>query len=214
MSMEVLTHAAGRAPWPAAAGTAALTWQRTDTVGTELVISAPGSEHAEGSAVVAGRVAYACQWRAVLDDGPAVRALTVTCRGAGWCRTVQLDRDADGWTCRTEETGADPSGHCRPAPGMDNPARLAAGAAVVLADAPIFTAWAVRRLGLTADAGPVAAPTIYVLRPSLAVVSATPVYQLIGSRRLRVSGDGPTGVYDLDEDGRITYQKGRTRLVR
>ena len=68
-------------PGPSKRKGGALLWQRTDTVGTELVF--PEGAVARGSAVVAGSLAYATRWHADLDEERAVRALTVTCDGAG-----------------------------------------------------------------------------------------------------------------------------------
>jgi hypothetical protein len=84
-----------------------LAWQRTDTVGTELVLpSGADNRSADGTAVVAGPVPHTTRFHADLDTRSAVRTLTVTCSGSGWSRTLCLSRDADGgWACRTEETG-------------------------------------------------------------------------------------------------------------
>ncbi|MEV4701833.1 putative glycolipid-binding domain-containing protein [Actinoplanes sp. NPDC049316] len=191
-----------------------LAWQRTDTVGTELVFSSPAS--AEGTAVVAGASAYTSQWRAELDADGAVRSLRMTCRGAGGSRALWLDRADDGWSCRTEETGdlhgsaGGPAG--LPPPGIDDPMRLEPGAVVRLADSPVSLSWTLRRLGLTPADGPVTVPTVRVLLPSLAVLPGVSTFRMLGDRRLRVTGDEPACTYDMD-GGVVTYQPGRFRLV-
>jgi hypothetical protein len=120
---------------PAARGAAGtdpagpLVWQRTDAVGTELVLPSGGDgRSADGTAVVAGPVPHTTSFHAELDPRSAVRALTVTCSGGGWARTLRLSRDADGgWACRTEESGdldrsLTGSGHAAPPmPGIDDP---------------------------------------------------------------------------------------------
>src|SRR5690349_5202387 len=74
-----------------------LVWQRTDTVGTELVFAAGGDPRtATGSAVVSGASAYATRWHAELDADSRVRVLTVACDGGDWGRTLRLARDRDG----------------------------------------------------------------------------------------------------------------------
>lgn len=189
-----------------------LVWQRTDTVGTELVLHQGGAGRltATGSAVVAGALPHTTGWEADLDASCAVRALTVTCRGAGWSRTVRLRHDdAGAWTCRTEETGLLDD----VPPGIEDPGRLGGTALVRLTDSPMFLTWALRRLNLKPDSGPVGAPTIRVRTPSLAVVPGTLTYHLVSDRRLRVSGAEPSTRYELDGDGIVTYQPGRFRLV-
>jgi hypothetical protein len=166
-----------------------LVWQRTDTVGTELVFAAGGDPRtATGSAVVAGAPAYATRWHAELDADSRVRALTVACDGGDWSRTLELARDRDGaWTCHTKQPGdLGPSHHAMPLPGIEDSARLHPQAIVRLSD----------------------------LTPSLAVLPGISTYQLVGDHRLRVSGDEPAAGYELDHAGIVTYQPARLRLAR
>jgi hypothetical protein len=199
-----------------------LVWQRTDTVGTELVFPAgsdPGT--ATGSAVVAGPLPHTTRWQADLDTDSRVRAVTVTCQGGDWSRTLWLARDPDGaWTCRTEETGdlarvLAAGGH--PAPprtGFEDPARLHPQAIVRLSNSPIFLTWALRRLRLTPGDQPVSAPTMRIITPSLVLVRGISTYQLVSEHRLRVSGDEPAAGYELDSAGIVTYRPSRFRLAR
>ncbi|MFI7599926.1 putative glycolipid-binding domain-containing protein [Actinoplanes sp. NPDC049681] len=210
---ELLAPRKAPAPPAPPAPAAHLAWQRTDTVGTELVF--PSRASAEGTAVIAGPVAYASQWHADFDGTGAVRRLTVTCRGAQWARTLDLSREDDEWSCRTEETG-DLAAHGRggqPPPGIDDPLRLADAAVVRLGDSPASLGWALRRLGLTPASGPVTVPTVRVLVPSLAVLPGVSTYQMLGPHRLRVTGDDPACTYEVDDAGVVTYQPGRYRLV-
>jgi hypothetical protein len=213
---------------PAARGAAGtdpagpLVWQRTDAVGTELVLPSGGDgRSADGTAVVAGPVPHTTSFHAELDPRSAVRALTVTCSGGGWARTLRLSRDADGgWACRTEESGdldrsLTGSGHAAPPmPGIDDPTPLHGATIVRLDHSPVFVTWALRRLGLGSGDGPCTVPTIRVLTPSLTVVPARSTYQLISANRLRVSGQEPCALYHLDQHGVVTYQPARVRLVR
>jgi hypothetical protein len=182
-----------------------LAWQRTDVVGTELVFPS-GS----GTAVVTGATPYAVEWHAELEEDAVVRELSVTCRGGGWSRTLQLRRTGEEWACRADESGD--AG--LPPPGAPEPAGIAVGAVVRLADSPVFVTWAVRRLGLTVKGGPVTVPSVRILLPSLTVVAGATTYHLVSPNRLRVTGDGPATTYELDPAGVVAYQAGRLRLVR
>jgi hypothetical protein len=188
-----------------------LGWQRTDTVGTEMVFWPDiGRAAADGTGVIVGRPAYTVQWHTEAGAGLTVRALTVACRGAGWTRTLRLARQGPRWACRTEATGE----LAAPLPGVDDAAPLDPDAVVRLADSPIFVSWAVRRLRLSPAAGVVRVPTVRVLTPSLTVLPGVSTYHLVGPGRLRIAGDEPASVYDLDDDCLVTYQSGRCRLVR
>ena len=219
LAIDQVTDLHGAAS-PAVAGP--LVWQRTDTVGTELVFPADGgSRSAEGTAVVAGPLPYTTRFHADLDTDSAVRALRVTTSGDGWTRTLRLGRAADGgWTCRTEETGdlhrsLARNGHAAPPlPGIDDPARLHGVTVVRLDHSPVFVTWALRQLDLASGDGPVTVPTIRVLTPSLLVVPALSTYQLISAHRLRIGGPEPAALYHLDQHGVVTYQPARVRLAR
>jgi hypothetical protein len=214
-SYDTMTRPAGTGSLSAEPGQrrpGPLVWQRTDTVGTELVLHHGGAGWltATGSAVVAGALPHTIGWQAELESSWAVRGLTVTSRGAGWSRTLRLTRDGAGdWQCRTEETGD----LGEPPPGIEDPARLDRAAIVRLPDSPVFLTWALRRLRLTPATGPVCAPGVRIRTPALSVLPGVSTYHLIGDRRLRVSGDEPPTRYDLDEAGIVTYQPGRFRLV-
>jgi hypothetical protein len=189
-----------------------LVWQRTATVGTELVFQAGGDARtATGSAVVAGPLPHTTRWHADLDTDSRVRALTVTCQGGDWSRTLRLARDPGGaWTCRTEEAGHPAMSR----PGFGDPARLHPQAIVRLSDSPIFLTWALHRLRLTPGDQPVSAPTMRIMTPSLAVLPGVSTYQLVSDHRLRVSGDEPAAGYELDPAGIVTYRPARFRLAR
>ena len=212
---------AGRRVRNAGMRRAPLIWQRTDTVGTELVFwASKDPSTASGSAVVTGPVPHTNRWHAELDTGAVVRALTVTCEGGDWSRTLRLVRDPElGWSCRTEEDGdldgaLTGGGHCgEPLPGIDDSARLHPDAIIRLSDSPMFLTWALQRLRLAAGDRPVAAPTIRILTPSLIVLPGVSTYQLVSEHRLRISGDEPASGYELDDAGIVTYQPARLRLA-
>jgi hypothetical protein len=113
------------------------------------------------------------------------------------------------WTCGAEESGAIDA----PAAGIDDPSRLDGGAVLLLADSPIFLTWAMRTLRLSAESGPAKAPVIRVLMPWLTVVTGEASFHRVSDTKLRVAGDGPAVVYDLDAEGIVTYQPGRLRIA-
>ncbi|WP_030442220.1 putative glycolipid-binding domain-containing protein [Actinoplanes subtropicus] len=187
-----------------------LVWQRTGTVGTELVLrdgTAPGV--VTGAVVVGGSRPYTARWHADLDGAWRVRALTLTTEGSGWRRNLALSRTQAGtWTCGAEQSGSIDA----PAAGVDDPARLDGGAVLLLDDSPIFLTWAMRTLRLSAGAGPVRAPVVRVRMPWLAVAAGESTFHRVGDAKLRVTGDGPAVAYDLDAEGIVTYQPGRLRI--
>jgi hypothetical protein len=188
-----------------------LVWQRTDTVGTELVMHHGGAGRltAAGSAVVAGALPHIIGWEADLEPSWAVRALTVTCRGAGWSRTLWLRRDAAGsWTCRTEATGD----LNEMPPGIDDPDRLDSTAPVRLSDWPIFLLGAApaafdagQRTGVRTDGADLHAVADAATRNGHVPPARRP--SDAGQRQRTVHS------YDLDNAGIVTYRSGRFRLV-
>ena len=188
-----------------------LLWQRTGTVGTELVLrdgTAPGV--VTGAVVVGGPRPFTARWHADVDGAWRVRALTITTEGSGWRRNLALSRTEKGsWACGAEQAGPAEA----PPAGLDDPARLDAGAVLLLADSPIFLTWAMRSLRLSAQPGQVRAPVIRVGMPWLTVAAGESSFHRVGEHKLRVSGDGPAVTYDLDAEGIVTYQPGRLRIA-
>jgi hypothetical protein len=176
-----------------------LIWQRTDTVGTELVFPDADGRTAAGTGVIGGTGPHSVHWMAALDDSSGVRALTVTCESSQFRRTVEMTREDDGALVFRM--------------GDEAPTRLEGIDVVRVTDSPMFLSWAVRRLGLSHDAGAVPAMTARVLLPSLTVATGTTTYQLVSDRRLRIGGDEAGATFDLDEAGIVAYRPGRLRLA-
>ncbi|HEY0535207.1 MAG TPA: putative glycolipid-binding domain-containing protein [Actinoplanes sp.] len=177
-----------------------LIWQRTDTVGTELVFPDADGRTAAGTAVIGGTGPHSVHWLAALDDASGVRALTVTCESSQSRRTLSMTREEDG--ALVFRSGDD-----------EEPVRLEGIDVVRITDSPMFMTWALRRLGLTPEAGRVSATTARVLLPSLTVATGTSTYHLVSDQRLRVGGDEASTVLDLDGDGIVTYRPGRLKLA-
>lgn len=195
-----MTTIGTRAPGIALTGPVA--WQRTSAVGTELVF--PGTAGAGGTAVVTGADPYTLDWRAGLDDDSAVTEFAASCKGAGGTRTLEMRRTGDGWVTTAEGLGE----------AGQAPAELDPSALILLAGSPIFLFWAVRHLGLTVGSGPVDVTVIRVAVPSLTISTGPITCHLVSANRLRVTGDGPAGTYELDDSGMVTYQPGQLRQVR
>jgi hypothetical protein len=175
-----------------------LIWQRTDTVGTELVFPDADGHTAAGTAVIGGTGPHSVHWLAALDDASDVRALTVTCESSQSRRTLTMTREVDG--ALVFRAGDD-----------EEPVRLEGIDVVRITDSPMFLTWSIRRLGLTPEAGRVSATTARILLPSLTVATGTSTYQLVSDQRLRVGGDEASIVMDLDAAGIVTNRPGRLR---
>ena len=176
-----------------------LIWQRTDTVGTELVFPGPGGRTAAGTAVIGGTGPHSVRWTVALDDASGVRALTVTCESSQFHRTLELAREDDGAVVFHT--------------GDDAPTRLEGIDVVRVTDSPMFLTWALRRLRLSPAAGAVPARTARVLLPSLTVATGSTTYQLVSDQRLRIGGDEAGATFDLDAAGIVAYRPGRLRLA-
>src|SRR3954451_24255417 len=103
-----------------------LLWQRTGTVGTQLVLrDGPAPGVVTGSVVVGGPQPYTSRWHADLDGAWRVRVLTITTEGSGWRRNLAVSRTGEGsWTCGAEASGSIDA----PPAGIDDPSRLDGGA--------------------------------------------------------------------------------------
>lgn len=178
--------------------TGPLIWQRTDTVGTELVFPDADGRTAAGTAVIGGTGPHSVHWLAALDDASGVRALTVTSESSQSRQTIEMTREDDGTLVFRTDGGT------QRVEGVD---------VVRLTDSPMFLTWAIRRLRLTPEAGAVRAVTARVLLPSLTVTTGTSTYHLVSDQRLRVAGDEAGIVMDLDSSGIVTYRPGRLRLA-
>jgi hypothetical protein len=177
-----------------------LIWQRTDTVGTELVVPDADGRTAAGTAVIGGTGPHSVHWTVGLDDASGVRALTVTCESSQSRRTLSMTREEDG-------TLVFRSGD------SEEPIRIEGIDVVRITDSPMFLTWALRRLAVTPSAGVVTAMTARVLLPSLTVATGATTYQLVSDQRLRIGGDEAGASFDIDASGIVAYRPGRLRLA-
>src|SRR5207248_239135 len=165
----------------------ALIWQRLDTTGVEQVNLADRSGlTARGTAVAVDPVPYACRYELFTDESWVCARFDAIAEGAGWLRTLRMERAGGRWRVTTAEQGdldaaLRAGGHptAQP-PGCEDPDRL--GVDVDLAGSPLTNTLPLRRLGLV-GAPPGTSRSVeaaWVLLPSLAVVPATQSYEVLG----------------------------------
>src|SRR2546430_14562073 len=81
-------------------------WRRLDTAGTDHALLAERSGlYARGTMVAAAPVAYTCGYELLVDEGWVSGRLSVTAEGAGWLRSVKLERAAGRWRATGPERG-------------------------------------------------------------------------------------------------------------
>ncbi|MFB9234981.1 putative glycolipid-binding domain-containing protein [Plantactinospora siamensis] len=197
-----------------------LFWTRTDTTGSDhCLVDDHAGLTARGVAQAVDPVPHTCQYEVLTDESWTTVRLEVTTEGAGWQRTVRLERAGDRWRVTTGEQG-DLDAALRAAgrppvglPGTDDPDRLAEALDVDLGGAPLFNTLPVRRLGLL-DAAPDTERGLtvaWVLVPSLVVVPAEQVYTTLGGGRVRFASDTFRADLDLDERGFVRDYPGLAR---
>ena len=194
-----------------------LYWVRTDTVGADhALVDDRRGLHARGTALAADPVPYTCRYDLLVDEAWATVRLEVTCEGAGWLRSLRLERAAGRWRASTAEQGdldAALTAAGRPGaglPGTDDPDRLSAALDVDLSAAPLFNVLPVRRFGLSGAAPGSSYPieVVWVLVPSLAVVPVEQVYTVLDGGDVRFDSVGFTADLILDRDGYVTHYPG------
>ncbi|WP_238018940.1 putative glycolipid-binding domain-containing protein [Dactylosporangium sp. AC04546] len=186
----------------------AFAWQRTDTTGGEFAaLDDRRGLHARGTAFAADRGVYACRYELHTDEGWASTRLEVTAEGAGWLRTLRMERAAGRWRVTTGEQG-DLERVLKGAPfaGIEDPDRLHNVLDVDLYNSPLTNTLPIRRLGLhrAAPGTTVTIEAAWILLPSLAVLPVEQTYEVLEGRRLRYSSENFTAVFQIDEEGWVT----------
>jgi hypothetical protein len=183
----------------------ALLWTRSDTAGAEQVsFDDRRGLVARGVQVAVDPVAYSCRYELYTDEGWTTVRFEATAEGAGWLRTVRLERATGRWRVTTAEQGdldaalraATGTRAGAPQPGIDDADRLHDALDVDLAGSPLTNTLPLRRLG-PVDAKITAA---WVLLPSLAVVPAEQAYTHPGPGRVRYTAGTFTADLEVDED--------------
>jgi hypothetical protein len=199
-----------------------LLWARTDTTGTDHVLfDDRDGLSARGVAQAVDPISYTCRYDLATDDNWAALRLEVSVEGAGWLRTLRLERASGRWRASTGEVGdldaalAAAGAPAAGLPGTEEPDRLEDALDVDLGGAPLFNTLPVRRLGLL-DAEPGEAHRLtvaWVLLPSLQVVPAEQTYTPLGGNSVRFDSEGFTAELGLDPGGYVVHYPGLARRV-
>lgn len=172
-------------------------WTRTDVAGAEhVVFDDSRGLVAHGTQIAVDPVPYTCRYELHTDETWATARFTATTEGAGWLRTVRMERAAGRWRVTTAEQGQLDAHE----PGIDDPDRLEDVLDVDLGGSPLTNTLPLKRLRLEGTATVVAA---WVLPPSLAVVREEQTYTVLSRNRVRCSSDSFEADIELDERGYV-----------
>jgi len=186
----------------------AFAWQRTDTTGGEFAtLDDRRGLHAKGTAFAADNALYSCRYELHTDESWASTRLEVTAEGAGWLRTLRMERAMGRWRVTTGEQGNLERVLPRaPFSGIEDPDRLHAVLDIDIYNSPLTNTLPVRRLGLhrAAVGTQVTIEAAWVLLPSLAVLPLEQSYEVLAGRKVRYRSESFTADIQLDDDGYVT----------
>jgi hypothetical protein len=194
----------------------AFAWQRTDTTGGEFVtLDDRRGLRAKGIAFAADNALYSCRYDLYTDEAWASTRLEVAVEGAGWLRTLRMERAAGRWRVTTSEQGdLERVRPGAPMAGIEEPDRLHSVLDVDLYNSPLTNTLPVRRLGLLgAEKGTlVRIEAAWVLLPSLAVLPLEQSYEVLGGGRVRYRSENFTADLELTDDGYVSEYPGLATL--
>jgi hypothetical protein len=199
-----------------------LCWQRIDSTGIEhALLDDRSGLYARGTVVGTDPVSYSGSYELLAEQSWASARLTVSVEGAGWLRSLKLERAAGRWHVTAGEQGdldAALMHEGRPRadlPGAEEPDRLAGALDVDLGYSPLTNTLPIRRLGLrTADPGTTQTVAVaWVLMPSLVVVPAKQTYTVVTPGTIRYSSGDFAADLTVDGDGYVTHYPGLAELV-
>lgn len=182
-------------------------WQRTDGFGSELaVVDTSEGMRATGWALGGDRDPYSAAYTLRTDAAWRTTLLEVRTEGAGWYRTLRMERDEDGWRVRAGETGTLDAVQ----PGAEFPETFDGALDVDLGRSPLTNTLPIRRLGLL-DAAPGTRHEVtvaWVELPSLAVVADVQEYAATGAGSVRFRSDDFRVEIGVDDTGFVTRYPG------
>ncbi|AEV81314.1 hypothetical protein ACWT_0302 [Actinoplanes sp. SE50] len=198
-----------------------LFWERRDVPGSEHVrLDARNGLYAQGTALAAAPIGYACHYEIQTDPGWATARLDVRAEGAGWARGVRLELAAGRWRVTTSEQGdldaaLLAAGHARAGlPGIEDPDLLYGAFDADLGGSPLTNTLPIRRLGLlSGESVSHRLSVAWVLVPSLEVVQADQIYTPLGEGRIRFASETFSADLTVDDDGFVTDYPGLARRV-
>jgi hypothetical protein len=199
----------------------ALLWTRLDTAGAEQVsFDDRRGLVARGVQVAVDPVPYACRYELHTDEGWATVRFEATAEGAGWRRTVRLERATGRWRVTTAEqgdldaalrtAGAGSRGGA-PLPGIDDPDRLHDVLDVDLAGSPLTNTLPLRRRAAGNADQTTEITAAWVLLPSLAVAPATQGYRVLAPGRIRYTAGTFTADLEVDDGFFVVHYPGLAR---
>lgn len=195
----------------------AYAWQRTDTTGGEFVtLDDRRGLRAKGIAFAADNALYSCRYELHTDDMWASTRLELTVEGAGWLRTLRMERAAGRWRVTAGEQGdLERVLPTAPMSGIEDPDRLHSVLDIDLYNSPLTNTLPVRRLGLLAAAPGtrVEIEAAWVLLPSLAVLPVAQSYEVLGPRSVRYRSETFTAELELTDDGYVAEYPGLASLA-
>jgi hypothetical protein len=194
----------------------ALFWRRIDTAGSEHVICVERAGlRARGTALAASPIPYACRYDLLTDESWATTRFDVTVEGAGFMRSVRLERAAGRWRVTANEQGnldaaLLAAGHPRAdQPGSEDPGTLHAAFDVDLGGSPLTNTLPIRRLGMLDEPGVRHTVDVaWVLLPSLEVVVSSQTYLAEGDGLVRFTSGSFTAELTVDERGYVRHYPG------
>jgi hypothetical protein len=194
-----------------------LLWNRLDTAGAEHVLLDDRTGlYARGTVVADDPVPHTVRYSLQVDANWVSSRLEVTAEGAGWLRSVRLERAAGEWHVTAGEQGdldtaMIAAGRARSEiPGSAAPERLTKALDVDLGACPLTNTLPIRRLGMLRER-PGTSHTIiaaWVLVPSLVVVPSEQTYTVLGEGRIRYASGNFTADLTVDADGYVRQYPG------
>lgn len=194
-----------------------LLWDRLDSAGAEHVLfDDRAGLYARGTLLAGDPVPHTVRYSVQTDPGWVSARLEVTAEGAGWLRSVKLERAAGEWHVTAGEQGdldaaLAAAGRVRAElPGCESPERLDQALDVDLGNCPLTNTLPIRRLGLLgAPAGTSRTITAaWVLVPSLAVLPSQQTYTVLDDRHIRYASGTFTADLTIDEAGYVAHYPG------
>ncbi|GAA1845034.1 putative glycolipid-binding domain-containing protein [Asanoa iriomotensis] len=189
-----------------------LLWTRTDLPGAEtVVLDDRRGLVARGTQLAVDPIPYQARYELIADDNWQAARLDVSCEGAGWMRTIRMQRATGRWRATTGEQGdldaaLVAAGQRRVGfPGIEDASRLERALDVDLGGSPLTNTLVIRRLGLlnaTPDR-PYNVLAAWVLLPSLEIIAAEHTYTPLGGNRVRYESDGFSADMTVDDAGYV-----------
>jgi uncharacterized protein len=194
-----------------------LLWDRLDTAGAEhVLIDDRTGFYARGTMIAADPLPHTARYSVQADEGWASVRLEVNVAGAGWLRSVRLERAAGEWHVSAGEQGdldaalANAGRAGAGLPGCEEPERLVDALDVDLGNCPLTNTLPVRRLGLLGAAAGTSRTILaaWVLVPSLVVLPSRQTYTVLDAGHVRFASGDFSADLTIDPRGYVTHYPG------